>query len=158
MKKKNLFLARRLTGRYASLWVSVIAILLTIVTASILLLMMGKNPLTALASFLQGCGFLAKENYGGGSGQLTDLLDFLNYLTPLILASLAFITALKAGLFNIGISGQMLLAGFTATVLVGRRRPDRRSGRISEISVQYPRSRVNDHDQLYHQLSDRFLY
>ena len=97
MRKRNLFLARRLTGRYASLWVSVIAILLTIVTASILLLFMGKNPLTALASFLQGCGFLAKENYGGGSGQLTDLLDFLNYLTPLILASLAFITAFKAG-------------------------------------------------------------
>ena len=119
MKKRNLFLARRLTGRYASLWVSVIAILLTIVTASILLLFMGKNPLTALASFLQGCGFLAKENYGGGNGQLTDLLDFLNYLTPLILASLAFITAFKAGLFNIGISGQMLLAGFMATVLAG---------------------------------------
>lgn len=119
MRKRNLFLARRLTGRYASLWVSVIAILLTIVTASILLLFMGKNPLTALASFLQGCGFLAKKNYGGGSGQLTDLLDFLNYLTPLILASLAFITAFKAGLFNIGISGQMLLAGFMATVLAG---------------------------------------
>ena len=28
-------------------------------------------------------------------------------------------TAQKAGLFNIGISGQMLAAGFTATVLVG---------------------------------------
>ena len=38
MKKKNLFLARRLTGRYASLWVSVIAILLMMMTASILLL------------------------------------------------------------------------------------------------------------------------
>ena len=119
MKKKNLFLARRLTGKYASLWVSVIAILLTIVTATVLLLLIGKNPLVAIRSFLQGCGFLAKEKYGGGSGQLTDLLDFLNYLTPLILASLAFIVAFKAGLFNIGISGQMMLAGFTATVLVG---------------------------------------
>ena len=119
MKKKNLFLACRLTGKYASLWVSVIAILLTIVTAPVLLLLIGKNPLVAIRSFLQGCGFLAKENYGGGSGQLTDLLDFLNYLTPLILASLAFIVAFKAGLFNIGISGQMMLAGFTATVLVG---------------------------------------
>ena len=66
MKKKHLFLARRLTGRYASLWVSVIAILLMIATASILLLFLGKNPLEAFQSFLQGCGFLAKENYGGG--------------------------------------------------------------------------------------------
>ncbi len=119
MKKKNLLLARRLTGRHASLWVSVLAILLMLVTAGILLLAMGKNPLAAFRSFLQGCGMLPKENYGGGSGMLTDLLDFLNYLAPLILASLAFIAAFKAGLFNIGISGQMMLAGFTATVLVG---------------------------------------
>ena len=55
MKKKNLFLARRLTGKYASLWVSVIAILLTIVTATVLLLLIGKNPLVAIRSFLQGC-------------------------------------------------------------------------------------------------------
>lgn len=119
MKKKNLFLARRLTGRFASLWVSVLAILMMLVAASVLLLIMGKNPLTAFYSFLQGCGFAVKENYGGGSGMLTDLLDFMNYLAPLILASLAFIAAFKAGLFNIGISGQMLIAGFTATVLVG---------------------------------------
>ncbi len=119
MKKISLFLARRLTGRYASLWVSVISILLTLVTAGLLLLVMGRNPVTAFKAFLQGCGMIAKENYGGGSGMLSDLLDFLNYLTPLILASVAFIAAFKAGLFNIGISGQMLLAGFIATVLVG---------------------------------------
>ena len=119
MKKKNLFLSRRLTGRYASLWVSVLAVLMMFATAGILLLVIGKNPLDALRSFLQGCGILAKENYGGGSGQLTDLLDFLSFLAPMILASLSFITAFKAGLFNIGISGQMLLSGFVATVLVG---------------------------------------
>lgn len=119
MKKKNLFLSRRLTGRYASLWVSILAVLMMFATAGILLLVIGKNPLDALRSFLQGCGILAKENYGGGSGQLTDLLDFLSFLAPMILASLSFITAFKAGLFNIGISGQMLLSGFVATVLVG---------------------------------------
>lgn len=119
MKKRSLFLARRLTGRHAALWVSILAVLMTLVTAGVLLLAMGKNPLTAFRSFLQGCGLAAKENYGGGSGMLSDLLDFLNYLAPLILASVAFITALRAGLFNIGISGQMLIAGFTATVLVG---------------------------------------
>ena len=119
MNTKRLFLARKLTGRFASLWVSVLAVLMMFVAASVLLLILGKNPLTAFVSFLQGSGMLQKANYGGGSGMLTDLLDFLNYLTPLILASLAFIAAFKAGLFNIGISGQMLLAGFTATVLVG---------------------------------------
>ena len=119
MKKKKLFLARCLTGRFASLWVSILAILMMFVAASVLLLAMGKNPITAFYSFLQGCGFAVKENYGGGNGMLVDLLEFMNYLAPLILASLAFIAAFKAGLFNIGISGQMMIAGFTATVLVG---------------------------------------
>ena len=119
MKTRKLLLSRCLTGRRASLWVSVISILMMLATASLLLLILGKDPLAAFRSFLQGCGFLARENYGGGSGMLSDLLDFLNYLAPLILASLAFITAFRAGLFNIGISGQMLLAGFTATITVG---------------------------------------
>ena len=119
MKAVRRAMARALTGRAGSLLFSVIAVLLTFVTAGILLLAMGKNPFAAFNSFLQGCGFAAKAKYGGGQGMLSDLLEFLNYLAPLILASLAFIAAFKAGLFNIGISGQMLLAGFTATVLVG---------------------------------------
>jgi len=119
MRKRRLLFSRLLTGQYASLWVSVLAILMMFVTAGILLLAIGKDPLTALRSFLQGCGMIPKENYGGGSGMLTDLLDFLNYLAPMALASLAFITAFKAGLFNIGIAGQMLLSGFVATVLIG---------------------------------------
>ena len=59
------------------------------------------------------------KEYGGGSGLLSDFFDFLNYLAPMLLASLAFIISFKAGLFNIGISGQMLLSGFLATVLIG---------------------------------------
>ena len=34
----------------------------------------------AFQSFLQGCGLLPKAKYGGGSGMLSDLFDFLNYL------------------------------------------------------------------------------
>jgi len=37
----------------------------------------------------------------------------------MIFASLAVAIALKGGLFNIGVSGQMLLAGFFATILIG---------------------------------------
>ena len=119
MKKIKLFLAERLKGRNGDLWSSALAIFLTLITAGILLLVMGKNPITAFQAFLQGCGFLPKAKYGGGSGMLSDLFDFLNYLAPMLLASLAFIAAFKTGLFNIGISGQMLISGFLATVLVG---------------------------------------
>lgn len=119
MKKNNYLLSSRLTGKHSSMWVSVLTIVLTIITAGILLLLMGKNPAAAFYSFLQGCGLAPKENYGGGSGMLSDLSDFLNYLAPMLLAALAFIVAFKAGLFNIGIAGQMLLSGFLATALVG---------------------------------------
>ena len=119
MKTKKFFLARLLDGKHASVWVSVLAVVLTVITSGAMLLLMGKNPATAFYSFLQGCGFAPKANYGGGSGMLSDLSDFLNYLAPMLLASLAFIVAFKAGLFNIGIAGQMLLSGFMATVLVG---------------------------------------
>ena len=119
MKTKRHFLAERLTGRHSALWVSGLAIVLTLITAGILLLLMKKNPAVAFYSFLQGCGLAPKAKYGGGSGMLSDLSDFLNYLSPMILSSLAFIFAFKAGLFNIGIAGQMLLSGFLATVLVG---------------------------------------
>ena len=37
----------------------------------------------------------------------------------MIFAALAVAVALRAGLFNIGVSGQMLAAGFTASIVVG---------------------------------------
>ena len=118
MKKIRQGLARLLSGPHGMLWGSVLSVILTILTASALLLIMGKNPLIAFSSFLQGCGFIPKARYGGGGGMLGDLTSFLSYLTPMLLASLAFIAAFKTGLFNIGISGQMLLSGFLATVFV----------------------------------------
>lgn len=119
-KQKKHPLANLLVNeKRGALTVSVLAVILTIATASVLLLLMGKNPLLAFLSFLRGCGFLPKAAYGGGSGMLSDLFDFLNYLAPMLLAALAFIVGFKAGLFNIGIAGQMLAAGFLATLLVG---------------------------------------
>lgn len=50
---------------------------------------------------------------------LTDFMGFLDAMTPMLFAAIAVSIAFKAGLFNIGISGQMLLSGFLATVFVG---------------------------------------
>ena len=50
---------------------------------------------------------------------LSDFFDYLNILSPMLLAALSFIVAFKTGLFNVGISGQMLLSGFLATIFVG---------------------------------------
>lgn len=95
------------------------SILLSLIAASIVILLIGKNPLSAFYNLLQGAGVLPKPVYAGYKSMLTDLLTMLNSMTPMLFAALAVAVALKAGLFNIGVSGQMLLAGYVATVLVG---------------------------------------
>lgn len=119
MKKKYRLASLLDSEKWSSISVPVLSVILSLICASIVLLIMGKNPFVAFLSFLQGSGFLPKASYGGGSGMLTDLFTFLNVLAPMLLAALGFIVAFKAGLFNIGISGQMLASGFLATALVG---------------------------------------
>lgn len=97
----------------------ILAIVLTLVTSSIILLIMGKNPAGAMAAFLRGSGFLPRPSYAGGQNMFTDFLQFLGILAPMLLGALAIVIALKTGMFNIGVSGQMLAAGFIATVFVG---------------------------------------
>ena len=117
--KKSRLAALLTHEKWGGIAVPMLAIVLALITASVLLVIMGKNPVTAFMSFLQGSGILPKAEYGGGQGQLTDLFTTMNTLAPMLLASLSFIIGFKAGLFNIGIAGQMLLSGFTATVIVG---------------------------------------
>lgn len=99
--------------------VPVLAVLISLLVGIIVITLVGKNPLQAYHNLLQGVGILPKHSYAGGKGMLTDFMSFLNALTPLIFAALSVTVAFKSGLFNIGVSSQMLFAGFTATVLVG---------------------------------------
>ncbi|PID80138.1 MAG: ABC transporter permease [Clostridiales bacterium] len=99
--------------------VPLIAVVASLAAGAIIFALLGKNPITAYYSILQGSGFVAKAKYGGSQSMLTDFASFVNAWTPLLLASLAVAIALKAGLFNIGVAGQMLLSGFIATITIG---------------------------------------
>jgi simple sugar transport system permease protein len=105
--------------RAQPLLIAVFAVLLSLLALSVLLLVLGKNPLTAFQGLLQGAGLLPKPRYAGGRGMLTDFFGLLDAMTPMLFAALAVAVAFKAGLFNIGVSGQMLISGFLATVLIG---------------------------------------
>jgi simple sugar transport system permease protein len=112
--------ARMIAGdRQSRYSIPVITIVLSMITASVILLIMGKNPVLAIGAFLRGSGFLPKPAYAGGQGMITDFLSFLGILAPMLLAALGVSLALRAGLFNIGAAGQMLAAGFLAMVFVG---------------------------------------
>lgn len=105
--------------RRQNIGIPILAILISLVAVSIVLLLVGSDPLAAFKSLLQGCGILPKAAYAAKRSMLTDFMSFLNAFTPMLFAALAVAVAFKAGLFNIGVSGQMLAAGFLATVMVG---------------------------------------
>ncbi len=111
----------RLLGneRYQSVSVPLFAIALSLLAGAVVILFLGKNPLVAYQNLLQGSGLLPKPSYAGYKSMLTDFASFLNAWTPMLFASLSVAVALRAGLFNIGVSGQMLTAGFLTTLIVG---------------------------------------
>jgi len=121
--KKNI-LSKIMVGllgneKWQHLTIPVFLIFLSLISASIIIIILGKNPIQAFYNLLQGAGILPKPSYAGYKSMLTDFLNLLNFMTPMIFASLAVAIALKGGLFNIGVSGQMLFAGYFATVIVG---------------------------------------
>jgi len=99
--------------------IPLLAIFCSLVAGGIIIAITGSNPFRAYYALLQGSGLAPKASYANYKNMLTDFFSFVNYFTPMIFAALAVAVALRAGLFNIGVSGQMLAAGFTATVLVG---------------------------------------
>ena len=99
--------------------IPVFTILLSLLFGILVIALLGKNPLQAYYNLLQGSGLAPKASYAGHKGMITDFTSFLNALTPMLLAALSVLIALKAGMFNIGVSGQMLAAAFVSTVLVG---------------------------------------
>lgn len=105
--------------KYQSVTIPLFAIFISLIVGAIIITLLGKNALSAYQNLLQGSGLLPKPSYAGYKSMLTDFTSFLNAWTPMLFASLAVAVALKAGLFNIGVSGQMLTAGFFATILVG---------------------------------------
>lgn len=110
---------QKLRSLLSQILIPFISIALTLIVATVIVLLLGKNPLDVFLGFLRGSGLALKPRYGGGQGLLTDLFSYLAILTPMIFGSLAVMTGMRAGLFNIGVAGQMLFPAFLATVLVG---------------------------------------
>lgn len=96
--KKNLLINFWLTIR-----VPVLAILFALLVGAVILLISGSNPLTAYSALFRGA-----------FGNATYLQRTLEKTTPLIFSGLAVSFAFKAGLFNIGAQGQLLMGSITA--------------------------------------------
>jgi general nucleoside transport system permease protein len=87
--------------------VPVCAILLALAAGAVIILLVGENPLTAYWALLRGM-----------FGSWDRVAASLGRSTPFIGAALAVAFAFRAGLFNIGVEGQ-LLVGATIAAWVG---------------------------------------
>lgn len=80
-----------------------LSVITAIILGSILILLNGRDPITAFEGLFQGA-FLEPRGL---------LVTFRN-MTPLILSGLAVAFAFKSGLFNIGVQGQLIIGSVTA--------------------------------------------
>ncbi len=117
--KSNIFIKILGNEKYQYISIPIFSILCSLITISIVILLLGKNPFSVFISLMQGSGLLPKTVYAAHKSIFTDFLNTLAALTSLMFAALSVAVAFKAGLFNIGVSGQMLVAGFIATITVG---------------------------------------
>lgn len=121
MKRKleHLFFDKLCQSKNFTWLIPTLTLLFSFVISCIIIACMGKNPFMVFLHLLQGSGLFPKENYGNLHSMGTDFFKFINTWTPMIFAALAVTVAMKAGLFNIGVAGQMLASGFLATIIVG---------------------------------------
>lgn len=73
---------------------------------ALFILLIGENPILAYAALLRGA-------FGTRLGLGTVIAGF----TPLLLTSTAFALAAKAGAFNVGVEGEVILGGITAAYI-----------------------------------------
>lgn len=99
--------------------IPLLGIFMSLLVGAVVIFAMDVNPFDAYKSLLQGSGLLPKVKYAGGKSMLTDFTSFMNAWTPMLFAALAVSVALRGGMFNIGVSGQMLVGGFMSTLLIG---------------------------------------
>jgi simple sugar transport system permease protein len=92
---------------WLSIRVPLAAVILALLIGAVILLASGVNPLDAYAAL-----------FNGAFGEVTQLKRTLEKATPLIFSGLAVAFAFKAGLFNIGAQGQLLM-GAMASAIIG---------------------------------------
>lgn len=95
------------SNRLFNILVPVISVFIGLLAGAVIMLLYGYNPIT---------GFMALWN--GAFGDVYFLGETVRQITPYILTGLAVAFAFRAGLFNIGAEGQVIV-GWLAAVWIG---------------------------------------
>jgi ABC-type uncharacterized transport system permease subunit len=96
-------IGQRLLSGIPTLLSSLLAVAIALAAGGVVIALSGDNPFPAYQALFEGA-------FGGQRA----IAETLVMATPLILGGLAFAVAARAGLFNIGIEGQMVMGGLAA--------------------------------------------
>jgi simple sugar transport system permease protein len=96
-----------MSDRLRSVLGQVLAIALAIALGSVVIVVVGENPLRVFLTLLRGA-----------FGDAAKISGTLLQTTPILVCGVAACISFRGGLFNIGIEGQLFMGGFAA-VLVG---------------------------------------
>jgi len=119
------FLARATgvgSGVVQALLVPTLALLVALIFGAIIialtdidaLVLLREDTLGALGQMAEGVWVAYRSLFLGAFGSIYALSETLFAATPLILAGLALALGFRAGLFNIGVNGQMIIGGMAA--------------------------------------------
>lgn len=89
-----------------SILISMMSILLSLMVASLLILLVGKSPTLAFSSLIKGA-----------FGNPKAIANTLNKTVPLMISGLACALAFKGGMLNIGVEGQLHIGAIFAFVV-----------------------------------------
>jgi simple sugar transport system permease protein len=92
---------------FQALLIPALAVFTALLLGAIIMLIFGDNPIQAYAGL-----------FSGAFGSAREWAETIRRMTPLILTGLSVAVAFKAGLFNIGASGQFII-GTVCSVAVG---------------------------------------
>lgn len=91
---------------------SLIAVLIALIIGAFIMKTKGVNPISAYSAMFKVAFYQTSSKY-----PFNGLAQTLVYATPLLFAALAVMVAYKAGMFNIGVQGQMIAGGLGATIV-----------------------------------------
>src|SRR5262249_11707525 len=98
--------AGRLQGTVPTLLSSIGAVLVALLVGAIFILIFGDNPIDAYRAL-----------FSGAFGDKRAIGETLVAACPLIFGGLAFAVAARAGMFNIGIEGQLMIGGLACGIV-----------------------------------------
>ncbi len=91
-------------GDFTAALAPIIAVILALALAGVLLLILGKNPLEAYASMIEGA-----------FGSDTRIFNTISRAVPLMLVAIGICIAFRGGVINIGAEGQLFVGAVSAT-------------------------------------------